>query len=163
MTTGKAIALTRWAFVGKVMFLLFNKLSMLVIAFLPKSKCLLISWLQLPSAVILEPTKIKSVMVFIVFPSLFHEVMGSDAMIFILWTLSFKPAFSHSFTLIKRLFSSSCKVSAEKESQPGSQARKGKFIRGKREGDWLLRRTSILLFWWSPYTPPMKNSEGMVI
>ena len=98
-------------------------------------------------------------MVSIVSPSLFHEVMGPDAVIFIFWMLSFKPAFSHSFTLIKRLFSSSCKMSAEKESEPGSQARKGKFIRRKRESDWLLRRTSILLFWQSPsFTPPMKNS-----
>ena len=98
-------------------------------------------------------------MVSIVFPSVFHEVMGSDAMIFIFWMLSFKPAFSHSFTLIKRLFSSSCKVSAEKESEPGSQARKGKFTRGKRGGDWPLMRTSVHPFWQYPsYTPSMKNS-----
>ena len=68
MTTRKTITLTRWTFVGKVMSLLFNMLSRLVIAFLPRSKCLLISWLQLPSAVILEPKKIKSVTVSIVFP-----------------------------------------------------------------------------------------------
>ena len=68
MTTGKTIALTRWTFVGKVMSLLFNMLSKLVIVFLPKSKCLLISWLQLPSAVILEPKKIKYVTVSIVSP-----------------------------------------------------------------------------------------------
>ena len=78
MTTGKTIALTRWVFVGKVMSLLFNMLSRLVIAFLSKSKCLLISWLQSPSAVILEPPKIKSVTVSIVCSSssICHEVMG---------------------------------------------------------------------------------------
>ena len=80
MTTGKTIALTRWTFVGKVMFLLFNMLSRLLITFLPKSKCLLISCLQSPSAVILEPPKIKSVTVS---PSVYHEVMGPDAMIFV--------------------------------------------------------------------------------
>ena len=72
--TGKTIALTRQTFVGKVMFLLFNILSMLVIVFLPRSKCLLISWLQSPVAVIVEPKKIKSVTVFIVSPSICHEV-----------------------------------------------------------------------------------------
>ena len=108
MTIRKTIALTMWAFVGKVLSLLFNMLSRFVIAFLPWSKCLLISWLQSPSAVILEPKKIKSVTVSIVFPCIFHEVMGPDAMIFVFWLLSFKPAFSLSFfTLIKRLFSSS--------------------------------------------------------
>ena len=76
MTTGKTIALTRWTFVGRVMSLLFNILSRLVIAYLPRSKRLLISWLQSPSAVILEPKKIKSVTVSIVSPSLCHEVMG---------------------------------------------------------------------------------------
>ena len=70
MTTGKTIALTRWTFVGKVMSLLFNMLSRLVIAFLPRSKCLLISWLQSPSAVILEPKKIKSLTVSIISPSI---------------------------------------------------------------------------------------------
>ena len=81
MTTGKTIALTRWTFVGKGMSLFFNMLSRLVIAFLSKSKCLLISWLQSPSAVILEPKKIKSAIVSIVSPSICHEVMGLDAMI----------------------------------------------------------------------------------
>ena len=76
MTTGKTIALTRWVFVDKVMSLLFNMLSRCFIAFLPRSKCLLISWLQSPSAVILEPKKIKSVIVSIVSPSICHEVMG---------------------------------------------------------------------------------------
>ena len=83
MSTEKTIALTRQNFVGKVMSLLFNKLSRLAIAFLPRSKCLLILWLQTPSAVILEPPKIKSVTVFIVSPSICHEVMGPDAMIFV--------------------------------------------------------------------------------
>ena len=76
MASRKTIALTRWTFVGKVISLLFNMLSRLVIAFVPKSKCLLISWLQSPSAVILEPKKIKSVTVS---PSICHEVMGPDA------------------------------------------------------------------------------------
>ena len=107
MTTGK-IALTRQTFVGKVMSLLLNMLSRLVITFLPRSKCLLISWLQSPSAVILEPRKIKSVTVSTVSPSISHEVMGPDATIFVFWMLSFKPTFSLSyFTFIKRLFSSS--------------------------------------------------------
>ena len=82
MTTGKTIALTRWTFVGKVMPLLFNMLSRLVIIFLPRSKRLLISWLQSPSAVILEPPKIKSDSVSTVSPSISHEAMGPDAMIF---------------------------------------------------------------------------------
>ena len=94
MTTGKTIALTRRTFVGKVMSLLFNVLSRLVITFLPRCKCLLISWLQSPSAVILEPPKIKSATVF---PSIFHEVMGLDAMILVFWMLSFKPTFSFLF------------------------------------------------------------------
>ena len=80
MTTGKTIALTRWTFVGKVMSLPFNMLSRLVIGFLPKSKHLLISWLWSPSAVILEPKKIKSATISIVSPTICHEVMGLDAM-----------------------------------------------------------------------------------
>ena len=83
MITGKAIALTRWTFVGKVMSLLFNMLSRLATAFLPRSKCLLISWLQSPSAVILEPPKIKSLTVSIVSPSICHDVLGPDAMILV--------------------------------------------------------------------------------
>ena len=83
MTTGKTIASTRRTCVGKVMSLLFNMLSRLVITFLPKSKCLLISWLQSPSAVILELPKIKSVTISIVSPSICHEVMGPDAMLYI--------------------------------------------------------------------------------
>ena len=83
MTTGKTIALTRLTFVGKVMFLLFNMLSRLVIAFLPKSKCLLISWLQSPSAVILEPKTTKSVTISIVSPSICHNMMGLDVMILV--------------------------------------------------------------------------------
>ena len=80
MTTGKTIALTRGTFVGKVISLLINMLSRLVITFLPRSKLLLISWLQSPSSVILEPQKIKSDTVSTVSPSIFHEVMGPDAM-----------------------------------------------------------------------------------
>ena len=91
MTTGKTIALPRWTFVGKVMSLLFNMLSRLVITFLPRSKRLLISWPQSPSAVILEPKKIKSVTFSIISPSICHEVMGLDAMILIFWMLNFKP------------------------------------------------------------------------
>ena len=83
MTAGKTIALTRQTFVGKVMSLLFNILSRLVIAFLSRSKHLLMSWLQSPSAVILEPKRIKSVTVSIVSPSTCHEVMGLDAMILV--------------------------------------------------------------------------------
>ena len=83
MTTGKTIALTTQTFVGKVTSLLFNMLSRLVITFLPRSKHLLISWLQSPSAVILEPRKIKSLTVYIVSPSVCHEVMGPDAMILV--------------------------------------------------------------------------------
>ena len=102
------MALTRWTFAGKVMSLLFTMLSRLVITFLPRSKCLLIAWLQSPSAVILELKKIKSVTVSIVSPSICHEVMGPVAMILVFWMLSFKPTFSlSSFTCIKRLFSSS--------------------------------------------------------
>ena len=78
MTTGKTIALIRWTSVGKVMSLLFNMLSRLFIAFHPRSKCLLISWLKLPSVLILEPKKIKSVTISIVSPSIFHEVMGLE-------------------------------------------------------------------------------------
>ena len=88
------------------MSLLFNMLSRLVITFLPRSKHLLISWLQSPSAVISEPKNIKSATVSTVSPSLCHEVMGLDAMIFVFWMLSFKPTFSlSSFTFIKRLLS----------------------------------------------------------
>ena len=103
MTTGKTIALPRQTFVGKVMSLLFNMLSRLVITFLPRSKHLLISWLHSPSAVILEPQKIKSATVSTVSPSISHEVMGPDALILVFWMLlSFKPTFSlssqYSFT-----------------------------------------------------------------
>ena len=83
ITNGKTIALTRWAFVRKVMLLLFNMLSRLVITFLPRSKHHLISWLQSPSAVVLEPTKIKSATVSTVSPSICHEMMGPDAMILV--------------------------------------------------------------------------------
>ena len=94
MTTGKTIALTRQTFVGKVMSLLLNMLSRLVITLLPRSKRLLISWLQSPYALILEPPKIKSDTVSTLSPSISREVMGPDAMIFLFWMLSFKPTFS---------------------------------------------------------------------
>ena len=94
MTTGKTTALTIWTFVGKVMSLLFKMLSRFVIAFLPRSKHLLISWLKSPSTVILEPKKIKSVTASTFPPSICHEMMGLDAMILIFLMLSFKPTFS---------------------------------------------------------------------
>ena len=107
MTTGKTIALMRRTFIGIVMSLLFNMLSRFIIGFLPRSISPLISLLQSPSAVILEPKKIVC-HISIVSPSFCHKVMGSDAMILVFWMLSFKPAFSlSSFTFIKRLFSSS--------------------------------------------------------
>ena len=113
VTTGKTIALTIQTFVVKVMSLLFNMLPRLVIAFLPRSKHLLISWLQSPSAVIWEPKKVKSLTVSIVSPSICHEVMGPDAMI-CFWVLSFKPAsslFSHiylSYPLFMLPFAPGC-------------------------------------------------------
>ena len=108
MTPGKTMALTKQTFVGKVMSLLFCILSRFVITFLPRSKRLLISWVQSWSAVILEPKKIKTITVSTVFPSVCHEVMGLDAMILVFWMLSFKPVFSlFSLTFIKRLFNSS--------------------------------------------------------
>ena len=108
MTTGKTITLTRWTFVGKVMSLLFAMLFGLIIDFLPRSKHLLISWLQSPSSVILEPKKIKSLTVSIVSPSICHKVMGLDTMILVFWMFRFKPGFSlSSFTFIEMLFSSS--------------------------------------------------------
>ena len=98
MTTGKTIALTIQIFVGKVMSLLFNMLSRFVIDFLPRSKHLLMSWLQSPFAVILEPKKTKSVTVSIVSPSICHEMMGPDAKILVFRMLSFKPAFHSSLS-----------------------------------------------------------------
>ena len=92
MTTGKTIALTRWTFIGKVMPLLSNKLSRFVIAFLPRSKHLLILWLRWPSTVILEPKKIKPVTVSTVSPSFYHEVIGYDAMN---WRTIIPKKFSH--------------------------------------------------------------------
>ena len=106
MTTGKTTAWTRRTFIDKVMSLLFNMLSRLVITFLPRSKLLLISWLQSPFTVILEPRKIKSDTVSTVSPSISHEVMGPDAMILVFWMLSFETFSLISFTFIKRLFSS---------------------------------------------------------
>ena len=96
LTTGKTIALTRWTFVGKVISLLFNMLSRLVITFLPRSKRLLISWLQSSFSMISEPPKIKSLTVCTVSQSICHEEMGPDAMTFVFWILRFKPFFFHS-------------------------------------------------------------------
>ena len=108
MTTGKTIALTRQTFVGKVMFLLFNMLSRLVITFFPRSKGLLISWLQSPSAVILEPQKIKSDTVSTVSPPISHEVMGPDAMILSFLNVELLSQVFHSpLSLSSRGFSSS--------------------------------------------------------
>ena len=108
MISGETIALTMCILVGKVMSLLFNTLSRFIIAFLPRSKCLLSSWFQSLSTVILEPNKIKSVTVSSFSPYISHKVMGPDAMIFVFWMLRLKPAFSlSSFTFIRRLFSSS--------------------------------------------------------
>ena len=119
MTTDKTTALTRQTFVGKVMSLFFHMLSRLLTAFLPRNKCLLISWLQSPSAVILEPQNIKSVTVSIVSPSICHEVMGPDAMILVFWMLIYKPTFSlSSFTFVKRLFSSSSHSAIRVVSSP---------------------------------------------
>ena len=102
VSTGKAVALTRWTFVSKVMSLLINILYRIVTAFLPRGKHLLNSWLQSHSTVILEPRKIKSVTVSIVSPSTCREVRRLDAMIFVFWVLSSKPDFSlSSFTFIK--------------------------------------------------------------
>ena len=108
MTTGKTIALTIQNVVSKVLSLFFNMLSRLVISFLPRSKCLLMSWLQSLSAVILELKKMKSLTVSALSPSISHEIMGLEAMIFIFWMLTFEQAFSVSyFTFAKRLFNSS--------------------------------------------------------
>ena len=108
MTTAKIIALTRQTFVGKIMSLFFNMLSRFVIAFLPRSDHLLIPWPQSPSAVILETQKIKSLTVFILSLSIYHEMMGLDAMILISLMLSFKLAFLlSSFNFIKRILNSS--------------------------------------------------------
>ena len=108
MNIGKNITLTRQTFVNKIVSLLFNMLSRLVITFPPRSQHLLISWLLSSSAMILEPEEIKSVTVSTVSPSICHEVMGPGTMIFIVWMLTVKLGFSLcSFTFIKRLFSSS--------------------------------------------------------
>ena len=109
MTTGKTIALTIQTIVGRLMPQFFNTLSRFVIAFLPRSNHLLISWLQSPFAVILEPKKRKSVTTSTFSPSICHAIMGPEARILVFLIFSLKPALSlSSFTLIKRLFSSSC-------------------------------------------------------
>ena len=106
MTTGKTIALTKWTFNGNVMSLLFNMPSRLVITFLPRSKCLIILWLQSPSAMILEPPQNKSLSLFPWFPHLFAMKWWDQMPWSVSWMLSFKPTFSlSSFTFIKRIFS----------------------------------------------------------
>ena len=151
MTTGKTVALTIWTFISKVMSLLFNMLSRFIIAFLPKSKHLLISWLQPPSAVILEPTEIKSVTVSIVFPSVCHEVMGPDIMIFVFWMLSFKPAYSlSSFTFIKMLFSASSLSKWDQKRLNNLYSLQPKMeklytVSKNKTGSWLWLRS------WTPY------------
>ena len=108
MSTGKTTALTKQTFVSKMMSLLFNKLMRFVIALIPRSKCLLISWLQSLSTVILQPKKTKSDTVSTFSSSICHEMMGPDAIILFFWMLIFKPAFSlSSFTLVKWYFISS--------------------------------------------------------
>ena len=102
MTTGKTIILTRWTFVDKVMSLLFNRLSRLIITFFPRSKHLLISWLQSPSAVILEPKKIKSATVSTVSSSICHELMESDAMILVFWIWILNQLFHSPLSLSSR-------------------------------------------------------------
>ena len=102
MTTGKTIALTRWTVIGKVIFLLFNMLSRLVIAFLPRSKRILITRLQSPSAVILEPQKIKSATVSTVSPSIYHEVMEKNAMILVFWCWALSQTFHSLLSLSSR-------------------------------------------------------------
>ena len=134
MTTGKSIALTKQTFVGKVTSLLFNMLSSFVIAFLPRSMHLLISWLQSPSAVILNPKKMKSVTVSIVSPSICHEVMGLDDMIFIFWMLSFKPTFSlSSFTFISEV-AQSCPTLCD--PMPGSSCPSPPSVGFSRQEYW---------------------------
>ena len=102
MTTGKTVPLTIWTLVSKVMSLFFNTLSRFVIAILPRSEHLLISWLQSKSTLILKPKKIKSVTVCTFSPHICHEVIGPDAMIFVFWMLSLKPAFHSSLSLSSR-------------------------------------------------------------
>ena len=117
MTTGKTIDLTIWTFVSKMMSLLFNMLFKLVIAFLPWSKHLLISWQQSPPTLILESKKVKSDTVSTFVTSICHEVIGPDSIILIFWMLSCKPDFSlSSFTFIKRLFISSSRSGIRVES-----------------------------------------------
>ena len=185
MTTGKTIALTRWTFVGKVMSLLFNMLSRLVITFLPSSKHLLISWLQSPSAVILEPPKIKSVTVSTVSPSICHEVMGPDAMILVVWlypTLN-KPPFpkncisssylSSSLTLsflweTSALFLESRKGLTDKREQ-GNKWYSRLFLVGKHTGftafcgTWDLKLRSecvCYMLMYCAHTLPINTSQG---
>ena len=157
MTTEKNTALTRQTFVDKVMSLLFNMLSRMVITFLPKSKHLLISWLQSPSAVILEPKKIKSVTVFIVSPSICHEVMGPDAMIFLFGILSFKPAFSLSSFTFDFPGGSDSKASVYNVGDLGSIPGSGRFL--ERE----MATHSSILAWKIPWMVEPGRLQFMVL
>ena len=142
MTTGKTIALTIWTFVGKLMSLLFKMVPRFVIAFLLRSKRLLISWLLSPSAVTLEPKKLKFVTASTFLPSIYHEEMRLYAMILVFWMLSFKPAFSlSSFTLIKRIFNAS--------SFSAIRVVWSTFLRFFYISPWNL--DSSLWFWWKEY------------
>ena len=139
MTTGKTIALIRWTFVGKVMSLLFNMLSRLVITFLPRSKRLLISWLQLPSAVILEPPKIKSFTVSIVSPSICHEVIGPDAMILVT-TMEIERVFN---SIIKEIMGLPWWLSGK---EPACQCRKHGFDPWVWKIPWRRKWQPLLVF-----------------
>ena len=132
MTTGKTIALTRWTFVGKVISLIFNMLSRLVIAFLPRNTHLLISWLHSPSAVPLESKKINYVTVSIFYPSICHEVMGPDAMIFVFWMLNLKPA----FTLLFHFHQDERKVDSQREFAVWSKELKAGALWQPRGVEW---------------------------
>ena len=141
-TTGKTIALTIQIFVGKVMTLLFNMLFRFSIAFLPRSKCLLISWLQSPSAVILGPKKIKSATVSTVSPSICHELMVPDAIILVFFMLSCKPAFSlSSRTLLKKFLLPLLFLPLEWHYHPHIW------------GSWYFPRQS----WFQPVLPPAQH------
>ena len=141
MTTGKTIALNGQTFVGKVMSLLFNMLSRLVIGFLPRSKRLLISWLQSPSAVIIEPRKIKSATVSTVSPSICHEVMEPDDMILVFWLLSFKPIFSPRWwsrgmcahLLLRELQNYNLLLNNRQQENVGSHQKKRPHVQGQRK------------------------------
>ena len=171
MTTGKTKALTGWTFVGKVMSQLFNMLPRLVIAFLPRNKRLLISWLHSPSAVIWEPPKIKSVTVSIVSPTICHEVIGPDAMILVFWMLSFKPTFSmQCWRPWFNLWVGKIPWKREWQSTPGSfpgeshgqRSLAGFSPWGHKESDMTERLTHsryLITYWMLPIFPSLNSQE----